>query len=99
MHIMTIAQSARTFLDWILDHENKFELPLPRPQAGDRLVSGDLEIEILAIEACPYVVPPAKWDDYSADSDWAYAYEAATGRVEWVPVAFLVKCLLEGEAA
>jgi hypothetical protein len=99
MHIMTIAQSARTFLDWILDHENKFELPLPRPQAGDRLVSGDLEIEILAIEPCPYVAPPALWADYGTGGDWAYVYEAATGRVEWVPVAFLVKCLLEGEAS
>jgi hypothetical protein len=99
MSIITEIPFVGTVLDWILDHENKFELPLPRPQAGDRLISGDLEIEILAIEACPYVVPPAKWDDYSADGDWAYVYEAATGRVEWVPVAFLAKCLLEGEAS
>lgn len=94
---MTIAQSARTFLDWILDHENNVELPFPRPQVGDRLISGDVEIEVLAIEPCPYVNPPAIWIDYGADGDWAYVYREETNQVDWVPVAFIVKCLLEAE--
>jgi hypothetical protein len=97
MSIITEIPFVGTVLDWILDHENKFELPLPRPQAGDRLVSGDLEIEILAIEPCPYVNPPAIWIDYGTDGDWAYVYREETNQVDWVPVAFIVKCLLEAE--
>jgi hypothetical protein len=94
---MTISQAAGTLLDYVLGHK-EIELPFPRIEVGDRLISGDLEVEVLALEtSSPYVVAPANWSEYDLNAEWAYVWAEELGATEWVPVAFIVKCLLEVE--
>lgn len=96
--MFSLSQSVQSFLGFVLEHTDRIELPFPAPQVNDDITIRGVDLIILAIEPCPYVNLPAIWRDYGKYGDWVYVWREETNLVDWMPLAFIVKCQIE-EAA